>query len=851
MTSDSGNLSIDFLVGFTIFILAFIWVVSMIPGLLIGLQSYTIDYDAVAYRTGVILVEDPGEPALPKVPWENNNKRDVIRFGLAVSKETPNILSQEKVNRFFCSTVFSYPDDYQKRAIFGDYPYRFNISLLDIKENKTHYIGDSMSGSYGTIRRLVQIKGTSNATINRTYMDTHRFINGDNETQHEFSIVINQTKLLHDKVRDPAYQINPARENLVINITDINSTLDAREKCFNINLTKIYAKDEKLIPIHLFNDPVIDGVPYHDIHTEAEYEKLPYIKNNISLILDPTFLPWSNYPQVYFNLTFNLVKNTTECPDSNPAYNFSGSQFLNNTYTSPFDYNYHPDNVTQPNLRDAVVEVNIGSGFRTPSETVIDQLIAEFKSELTGGTTVQFTDMSTGSPVEWAWDFGDGNTSTLSDTPHTYPGEGDYTVTLTVKNSDGISSPPTSHPMHLRAPVAAFSGTPTSGKAPLTVSFTDGSTNIPTSWNWEYKTGAGIWTPFATVKNPSYYFPAGTYDIRLTATNAVGSNTTMISGYITAIPLPVASFTANQTSGVLSLPVHFTDTSTNNPVSWTWEYNETTAGSWTQFSTAQNATNIFSTGNYDIRLTATNAAGSDTMTKFGYITVTAVPILHTITASAVGGGTIAPSGAVTVNHGGSQTFTITPNPSNHIANVLVDGVSNGTISSYTFTNVIVDHTLSATFAANTPQSLYYNNFEVNFTGWTTSGLVDRNNNAGIPKNGTASIRLRQTGQMQKTVSTAGYTSITVSFALAANSLESPSGVPEYVQARWYDGTTWTQLTRISDGDTNEDNNLHLYSFSLPAGAANNPNFALQFLINGSNNNDYGYVDDVQVMGTHL
>jgi len=68
MTDDAGNLSIDFLVGFTIFLLAFIWVVSLIPGLLIGLQSYTVDYDAVAYRTGVILVEDPGEPALPSVP---------------------------------------------------------------------------------------------------------------------------------------------------------------------------------------------------------------------------------------------------------------------------------------------------------------------------------------------------------------------------------------------------------------------------------------------------------------------------------------------------------------------------------------------------------------------------------------------------------------------------------------------------------------------------------------------------------------------------------------------------------------------------------------------------------------
>ncbi|HWS22487.1 MAG TPA: hypothetical protein VN227_07605, partial [Methanoregula sp.] len=90
MTDENGNLSIDFLAGFTIFMLAFIWVVSMIPGLMIGLQSYTIDYDAVAYRTGVILVEDPGWPVSP--PWESyidQQKSNVTRFGLAISKDTP------------------------------------------------------------------------------------------------------------------------------------------------------------------------------------------------------------------------------------------------------------------------------------------------------------------------------------------------------------------------------------------------------------------------------------------------------------------------------------------------------------------------------------------------------------------------------------------------------------------------------------------------------------------------------------------------------------------------------------------------------------------------------------------
>jgi len=61
ITNDSGQISIDFLVGFTIFIIGFIFVITLMSGLLVGLQSKTIDYDAVAYRTGVILVEDlPG-----------------------------------------------------------------------------------------------------------------------------------------------------------------------------------------------------------------------------------------------------------------------------------------------------------------------------------------------------------------------------------------------------------------------------------------------------------------------------------------------------------------------------------------------------------------------------------------------------------------------------------------------------------------------------------------------------------------------------------------------------------------------------------------------------------------------
>ncbi len=74
---------------------------------------------------------------------------------------------------------------------------------------------------------------------------------------------------------------------------------------------------------------------------------------------------------------------------------------------------------------------------------------------------------------------------------------------------------------------------------------------------------------------------------------------------------------------------------------------------------------------------------------------------YTITASAGANGTISPAGAVVVDYGGSQTFTITPALNYHVADVLVDGVSVGAVTSYTFTNVTANHTIAASFAINT------------------------------------------------------------------------------------------------------------------------------------------------------
>ncbi|HOZ79062.1 MAG TPA: hypothetical protein PLY34_13795, partial [Ferruginibacter sp.] len=70
---------------------------------------------------------------------------------------------------------------------------------------------------------------------------------------------------------------------------------------------------------------------------------------------------------------------------------------------------------------------------------------------------------------------------------------------------------------------------------------------------------------------------------------------------------------------------------------------------------------------------------------------------HTITASAGANGSISPSGAVAISNGASQAFTIAAAPCYQISNVLVDGVSIGAVSGYTFNNVTAPHTISASF----------------------------------------------------------------------------------------------------------------------------------------------------------
>jgi PKD repeat protein len=152
-------------------------------------------------------------------------------------------------------------------------------------------------------------------------------------------------------------------------------------------------------------------------------------------------------------------------------------------------------------------------------------------------------------------------------------------------------------------PVAAFTFSPSSPLVNQTVQFTDTSTGAPTSWSWNFGDSGT-----STLQNPTHaYAAAGPYTVTLTATNAGGpSQTTHTVTVSSTGPSPTASFTFSPSSPLVSQTVQFTDTSTNSPTSWSWNFGDLGT------SSVRNPTHAWSApGYYTVTLTATNGNGSN------------------------------------------------------------------------------------------------------------------------------------------------------------------------------------------------------------------------------------------------
>ena len=262
------------------------------------------------------------------------------------------------------------------------------------------------------------------------------------------------------------------------------------------------------------------------------------------------------------------------------------------------------------------------SGTSSIQKTVLvtTKPVANFTGTPTSGTKpllVNFTDLSTDT-TGWYWDFGDGTNSTLQNPNHSYTAVGSYTVSLIPSNAGGNGDllVNTGYITVLpEIPVASFTANPVTGTTPLLVTFNDTSSNIPTSWAWDFGDGAT-----SALKNTTHTFTTGTWIVNLTASNSDGSNTTEPGTTITVNPaLPEAAFTADHYSGIAPLMVNFTDSSLYAPTAWNWSFGDGT------YSLLQNPSKVFSVGTWNVTLTASNSAGSNTSSPAA-ITVNPVPV---------------------------------------------------------------------------------------------------------------------------------------------------------------------------------------------------------------------------------
>ena len=242
-------------------------------------------------------------------------------------------------------------------------------------------------------------------------------------------------------------------------------------------------------------------------------------------------------------------------------------------------------------------------------------LVASFTQNQTTGPvplTVMFTDSSTDQPVAWNWNFGDGATTSLQNPVHTYRTSGIYTVRLDATNALGSCGHTSS--VSVSSLAASFTQNQTTGLVPLTVLFSDTSTDQPVEWNWNFGDGGT-----STLQNPVHtYLAAGTYTINFSAFNGYDGWMSAQAVKITVWSLPTASFTATPVTGTPGSSIIFNDQSSGfpSPASWYWDFGDGYT------STQQNPSHQYvNIGSYNVSHSATSAQGTTWLNRTDYITI--------------------------------------------------------------------------------------------------------------------------------------------------------------------------------------------------------------------------------------
>ncbi len=307
---------------------------------------------------------------------------------------------------------------------------------------------------------------------------------------------------------------------------------------------------------------------------------------------------------------------------------------------------------------------------------------------------------------EYFWTFGDGNTSTLRqpEEPIHYTAPGNYSATLHIRNYEwGLSSTKVVYINVGSSPAGVtFTADPVCGFPNYTYRLTAEPQGFnPTVCYWLLPEG------LPPVKKTLNQTNAGTLLVldQQFGSPVPGQVTVLVSSpyvdggrnvsYTDSVTYPTAvpAFDTNVTIGAAPLAVQFNDTSTGIVASHLWDFDDGTN------STETNPVHVYIVpGNYTATLKVRSVSCWFETERSINRTIAAMAVIN---ATAGLGGSISPAGLVSVPWGGNCSFNITPATGYHVANVTVDGVSQGAISTYSFTNVTANHTIAASFAIET------------------------------------------------------------------------------------------------------------------------------------------------------
>ncbi len=249
------------------------------------------------------------------------------------------------------------------------------------------------------------------------------------------------------------------------------------------------------------------------------------------------------------------------------------------------------------------------------------------------------TDPNAGAALQtYSWNFGDGATATgATPAPHTYGAARNYTVTLTVTDSDGLSDS-VSHIVSLTggAPVAAFGFGPATPSTGASVSFDATASNEPEGTISSYAWSFGDGTSGAGATPTHVYNSAGSFPVTLTVTAADGQ-TAQISHTVVVAGAPVAVFTAP--SGAAGQQLTFDGSASVAPggtiAAYAWSFGDGTTAD------GARATHAFSApGTYSVRLTVWSASGATSQATGSVVIGPAQPSVTFTTPGGLAGSAI-------------------------------------------------------------------------------------------------------------------------------------------------------------------------------------------------------------------